>query len=45
LDIFCGESTTKTISDVYIDYLMKPKVITLVEDDIYIDEDTTDNSE
>lgn len=45
LDIFCGELTTKTISNVYVDYLHAPKVVTLTEDDIYAEEDVMDTSD
>lgn len=42
LDLYCGESTEKYISKVYIDYFRVPKEIILTEDDIY---EVADNSQ
>lgn len=41
LDFYCGEDSNVVVKTAYIDYLKKPKVITLTQDDIYSYEDTS----
>lgn len=42
LNLYCGEDTNLTITNVYIDYLRKPSLMVLRQEDIYSE---TDNSQ
>lgn len=45
VDFYCGEDESVSVTNSYIDYLRKPKVITLTQEDIYSDVDDSEKLE